>query len=73
MAAVYISKNKLIVGISGSIALLFMGYSFFKIQGSKNIDKKIKTTMWWLLVVCASIIAVMYFKLSGLMDEINGN
>lgn len=65
MAAVYISKDKIIVGVCGTILLVVFGYSFFEVQRSKNIDSKTKKSIWWLLLVIASIICVMYFKLTG--------
>lgn len=65
MAAVYISKNKIIVGVSGTVLLIVLGYSFFEVQRSKNVDNKTKKGMWWLILVTASIIGVMYYKLIG--------
>jgi len=63
MAAVYISKDKIIVGVSGTVLLVFLGYSFFEIQRSKHIDNKTKKGMWLLILVKASIAGVMYYKL----------
>jgi hypothetical protein len=65
MAAVNISKDKIIVGVSGTVLLAVLGYSFFEIQRSKNIDRKTKKGMWWLILVTASIFGVMYYKLTG--------
>lgn len=65
MAAVYISKDKIIVGVSGTVLLAVMGYSFFEVQRSKNVDSKTKKGMWWLILVTASIVGVMYYKLTG--------
>lgn len=65
MAAVYISEDIIIVGISGAVLLAVLGYSFFEIQRSKNIDSKTKKGMWWLFLLTASIIGVMYYKLTG--------
>lgn len=65
MAAVFISKDKLLVGVAGTVLLVLFGYSFIEIQRSKNIDSKTKKGTWWLIIVAASIIAVMYFKLTG--------
>lgn len=65
MATTYISKNKLIVGISGTILILFLGYSFYEVQKNKNIDKKTKNGMWLLILVVLSILGNMYFKLTG--------
>lgn len=67
MATVYISKDKIIVGISGTILILFLGYSFYEVRRNKNIDKKTKNGMWWLILVLFSIIGTMYFKLTGKM------
>lgn len=65
MAIVYISKDKLAVGITGTILILFLGYSFYKVRKNKNIDNKTKNGMWWLILVLLSIIGNMYFKLNG--------
>jgi hypothetical protein len=65
MAAVYISGNKLTVGTSGTILLIILGYSFFVLQKSKNIDRNTKKTAWIVLLVTTSIIGVMYYKLTA--------
>lgn len=65
MATVFISTNKLLVGITGSILILFLGYSFYEVRRNKNIDKKTKNSMWWLLLVLFSVIGNMYLKITG--------
>jgi hypothetical protein len=65
MAAVYISKDKIIVSVAGTVLLPILGYSLFEVQRSKNIDRKTKKGMWWLILVIISIIGVMYLKLTG--------
>ncbi|MFY7826890.1 MAG: hypothetical protein ACOVQ4_07185 [Flectobacillus sp.] len=65
MALVYISKDKIIVGISGTVLLAMLGYSVYEVQKSKNIDSKTKKGMWWLIFVIASLIVGMYYKLTG--------
>jgi hypothetical protein len=65
MAAVYISKDKIIVGVSGTVLIVVLGYSFFEVQRGKNVDRKTKKLIWWLILVIASIIGVMYYKLTG--------
>lgn len=63
-AAFYLSKHKIIVRVSGTVLLLIMGYSFFEIQKSKNIDSKSKKIMWLLIFGIAFIVNVMYKKLT---------
>lgn len=58
MAGVYIPKDKLIVGVSGTFLLVFMGYSFVVNQKNKNIDYTTKRKMWWSIIVVASIIGM---------------
>ena len=65
MASVYLSTNKMIVGITGVILIAFLGYSFYEVRRNKNIDEKTKKGMWWLILVLFSIIGTMYFKLTG--------
>lgn len=65
MATVFISTNKLLVGITGSILILFLGYSFYEVRRNKNIDKKTKNSMWWLLLVLFAVIGNMYLKITG--------
>ncbi|POY37812.1 hypothetical protein C3K47_04575 [Solitalea longa] len=64
MVIVYTDKDKIVVGICGTVLLMLLGYSFYETQRSKNIDNKTKKGMWWLILVTASIIGVMYFKLT---------
>ena len=65
MASVYISSNKLVVGVAGTILIMLIGYSLYEAHRNKNIDKKTKKSMIWLFLVLFSIIGVMYFKLTG--------
>lgn len=63
MVAVYISKDKLVVGVSGVLILILLGYSFLEFRRNKNIDETTKGSAWILIPVFISIISVMYFKL----------
>jgi hypothetical protein len=68
MLCVYTVESKIIVGLTGSALVALMIWSFIKIQKSKNVDNKTKKSVWWVLLVLASVIAVMIFKLTGLVD-----
>jgi len=63
MVAAYVSQNKIIVGASGIILIGILIWSFYKIRTSSQIDAKVKRAAWWLLVVIASLVAVIYGKL----------
>lgn len=65
MAGVYISKERIIVGICGVVLLGLLGYSFFEIQRNKNIDKRTKKWSWAFILIAYSIVSIMYFKLTG--------
>src|SRR5262245_24722509 len=68
MLCVYTVNNKIIVGLAGSALAASMAWSFIKIRNSKNVDSKTKRSIWWILLVLASVIAVMIFKLTGFVD-----
>jgi hypothetical protein len=65
---VYTVNNKIIVGLTGGALVTLMIWSFLKIRSSKNIDSKTKRSVWWVVLVLASVIAVMVFKLTGIVD-----
>lgn len=64
MAAVYLAKDKIIVGVCGTVLMALMSYSFIETRKSKNIDDKTKKAMWLVLLVIASIIGSMCYKLA---------
>ena len=68
MLCVYTVNNKIIVTLTGSTLVALMVWSFIKIRSSKNVDSKTKRSVWWVALVLASVIAVMIFKLTGLVD-----
>jgi hypothetical protein len=68
MLCVYTVNNKIIVALAGTTFVSIMIWSFIKIRGSKNVDRRTKKIVWWSLIVVASVIAVMIFKLTGLVD-----
>jgi len=65
MLSVYIATNKIIVAVSGILFIGLMTWSFVEVQRSKNIDSKTKRNMWFVLVVVASVIFVIFTKLAG--------
>jgi hypothetical protein len=68
MLCVYTVNNKLVVALTGSALVILMVWSFIKTRNSKNIDNKSKTGIWWVFIVLASVIAVMFIKLTGRID-----
>jgi len=68
MLCVYTVSNKIIVALTGTALVALMVWSFIKIRSSKNVDSKTKRSVWWVVLVLASVIAVMIFKLTGLVD-----
>jgi len=66
MLCVYTVNNKIIVGLTGTALVALMLWSFIKIQKSKNVDSKTKQSVWLVLLVLASVITVMIYKLIGL-------
>jgi hypothetical protein len=65
MIGVYTVNNKIVVAISGTLFIGMVAWGLVATQQNKNIDNKTKKGMWWALVVVASVVAVMYFKISG--------
>jgi hypothetical protein len=61
---VIMSTNKIIVCISGAILFIMMGYSLYKIQTNKSIDKKTKDGSWLILIVAVSIAYAIYSKVT---------
>lgn len=68
MLCVYTVNNKIVVAVTGIALVALMIWSFIKIRSSTNIDSKTKRGVWWVLLVLASVIAVMILKLTGLVD-----
>lgn len=62
MIAVFTSNNKITVGICGTVLLVVMIFCLYKIQTSNLIGRDVKIKSWWLLVVIASVIAIIYYK-----------
>jgi hypothetical protein len=63
MVTTYISTNKILVSVFGSIVIAVMIMSFIKIQTIKNIDSKTRRSSYWILFVIISIVGVIINKL----------
>jgi len=66
MAVVYVSTNRYLVLISGIALTLWLIWSVYQIQTSKNVDNKTRRTSWWIIIVIFSIIASTYAKFVNL-------
>jgi hypothetical protein len=64
MTTVYVSTNKIFVGICGAAVSGLLIWSFIQIQRNKNIDKKTKRGSYFTILVLLSIIATMIIKLT---------
>lgn len=62
-AIIIIAKNKIMVGVAGSIGILLLVYSFYAVMKSKNVDNRSKRGAWWSLLVLASMVYIIYYKL----------
>jgi hypothetical protein len=65
MVIVYISTNKLLVGVSGLLLTIFLTWALLKLWANKNLDNKSKGRLWVALIVLASVIAVTILKLTN--------
>jgi hypothetical protein len=63
MAGLYMAHDKLIVGACGILLVISLIWSIYKIQSNKNLDKKLRRSVWWIawIIVCA--IVIMYQKI----------
>lgn len=64
MATTYISENKIIVAVCGTITIALLGYSYFEIKRNKNLDDKTRKGAWVFFMVIISIAMTVYFKLA---------
>ncbi|GAO41764.1 hypothetical protein [Flavihumibacter petaseus] len=65
MLCVYTVNNKIVVALAGTTFVSLMIWSLLEIRSNKNIDNKTKRSMWWILLVLFSVIAVMIMKLTA--------
>jgi len=65
MIGVYVSNNKVVVGIAGTLFTALMTWFLITAQRDKNLDRKTKNWAWVVLLVMASVIAVTIMKLTA--------
>jgi len=65
MATVYVSTNKILVGICAVLCSILLIRSFIEIRKNKNIDLKTKRISYYLLFVLLSVIGVTVMKLTS--------
>jgi hypothetical protein len=65
MVAVYTSANKIVVGLSGTLLIGLLVWSFFKTRASSLIDARTKKYIWMVWMVIASVALILYFKVFG--------
>lgn len=64
MATVYVSLNKILVGICALICCTLFIWFFIEIRKNKNMDHKSKRVGYYLLFILLSILGVTYMKLT---------
>lgn len=69
MLGVFISMNKIIVSLCGSLLVAALAWAMYEIQRGKNYDQRIKRSSWWMLVMLLAVIYVMVVKLTGTGSE----
>ena len=65
MIAVYTMTNRLIVGLCGLAVTGFFGWGAFEVLSNKNISPKTKRSLWFFIPIVASVIWIVYEKLTG--------
>jgi hypothetical protein len=68
MVAVFVSDNKIVVSIAGILGLCLLGWTFFYLSKSKNIDKKTRGSRWAFLLVMIAMVAIMVVKLTSVLE-----
>ncbi|PWV56606.1 hypothetical protein [Chitinophaga sp. S165] len=67
MLGVYLSTNKIIVGVTGTLLLVLLIWSFYQTQRTKHVDDRTKRRGYFLLLVMVAIVVFMIKKLTGIM------
>lgn len=65
MAGVYISKEKWIVAVSGTIVLSIFGWSGYKLYTNKNVDNRTKRFLPVIILVALAVAASVFVKLTN--------
>ena len=63
MVLLYVSKNKLLISISGTWLIIISTWSFINVQKNKNIDKRTKSLSYSSIVLLIIVLSIMIVKL----------
>jgi len=63
MVLLYVSKNKLLISISGIWLIIISTLSFINFQKNKNIDKRTKSLSYSSIVLLIIVLSIMIVKL----------
>lgn len=64
MVIIFMVSNKMAVALAGVCILGLTGWSAFTVFQSKNIDRKTKRSMYWVIPVLLAVLFTVYYKLS---------
>lgn len=59
----FITTNRLITLITGTVLLVVLTWSFYKLRKNKNLDVKLRRSAWWSLYLIIIVIISLYYKL----------
>ncbi|GAA4435456.1 hypothetical protein GCM10023188_27460 [Pontibacter saemangeumensis] len=65
MAIVYLSTNRYLVLVSGTMLVSGLVWAVCQVQTSRNVDRKTKRSNWWTVVVILAVLGILYSKLVG--------
>lgn len=65
VVCLYTTSNRLAVAVSGTLLTAILVYSLIAGQRSRNIDRRTKRRLLWVIVVLASVVYVTVEKLTG--------
>jgi hypothetical protein len=63
--AIYVSNNKIVVAICGTLTIISFVAGFIILGKTKNVHKSVKWGIWFYPFVLLSLLVMMYYKLSA--------